>query len=53
MISLSGYRHALGRTPTEEEKQTLLAVSQKSPNQQGVEDLLWMVFMQPDFQIIR
>ena len=47
------YRHALGRTPTEEEKQTLLAVSQNSPNQQGVEDLLWMVFMQPDFQIIR
>jgi hypothetical protein len=47
------YRHALGRTPTEEEKQTLLAVSKNSPNQQGVEDLLWMVFMQPDFQIIR
>ncbi|MEK9773063.1 MAG: DUF1553 domain-containing protein, partial [Opitutae bacterium] len=47
------YRHALGRTPTETEKQTLLAVSQNSPNQQGVEDLLWMVFMQPDFQIIR
>jgi len=47
------YRHALGRAPTEEEKQTLLAVSQNSPNQQGVEDLLWMVFMQPDFQIIR
>ena len=47
------YRHALGRAPTEEEKQTLLAVSQDSPNQQGVEDLLWMVFMQPDFQIIR
>ena len=47
------YRHALGRTPTEAEKQTLLAVSNNLLNQQGVEDLLWMVFMQPDFQIIR
>lgn len=47
------YRHALGRTPTEAEKQTLLAVSKNSTNHQGMEDLLWMVFMQPDFQIIR
>ena len=47
------YRHALGRKPTKEEKQILLAVAQNSFNQQGVEDLLWMVFMQPDFQIIR
>jgi hypothetical protein len=47
------YRHALGRPPTEKEEDTLLAVAQNSPGRQGVEDLLWMVFMQPDFQIIR
>jgi hypothetical protein len=47
------YRHALGRPPTEKEEATLLAVAQNSPGRQGVEDLLWMVFMQPDFQIIR
>jgi len=47
------YRHALGRNPTSVEEKTLLAVTKNSPQQQGVEDLLWMVFMQPDFQIIR
>ncbi|MAE54132.1 MAG: hypothetical protein CMI20_08525 [Opitutae bacterium] len=52
-ISVWLYLHALGRTPTKDERKTLLAVSQNSPNLQGLEDLLWMVFMQPDFQIIR
>jgi hypothetical protein len=47
------YRHALGRSPTEKEESTLLAITQNSPDHQGVEDLLWLVFMQPDFQIIR
>jgi hypothetical protein len=47
------YRHALGRSPTEKEESTLLALTQNSPDHQGVEDLLWLVFMQPDFQIIR
>jgi len=47
------YQHALGRNPTPVEEKTLLAVTKNSPQQQGVEDLLWMVFMQPDFQIIR
>ena len=47
------YRHALGRSPTEKEERTLLAVTQNSTDHQGVEDLLWLVFMQPDFQIIR
>ena len=47
------YRHALGRAPSEKEENTLLAVTRNSPGRLGVEDLLWMVFMQPDFQIIR
>ena len=47
------YRHALGRNPTPIEEKTLLTITKNSPQQQGVEDLLWMVFMQPDFQIIR
>jgi hypothetical protein len=47
------YQHALGRNPTPVEEKTLLAVAKNSSQQQGVEDLLWMVFMQPDFQIIR
>ena len=47
------YRHALGRNPTPNEEETLLAVTKNSPEQQGLEDLLWMVFMQPGFQIIR
>ena len=47
------YEYALGRQPSEGEKKLLQTVANDSKNPQQVEDLLWLVFMQPDFQIIR
>jgi hypothetical protein len=47
------YEYALGRKPSAGEKELLQTVANDSQNPQQVEDLLWLVFMQPDFQIIR
>jgi hypothetical protein len=47
------YEHSLGRKPNAGERQLLQTVASDSGNRQQVEDLLWLVFMQPDFQIIR
>ena len=47
------YEYALGRKPSAGEKKLLQTVANDSKNPQQVEDLLWLVFMQPDFQIIR
>ena len=47
------YEYALGRKPSAGEKELLQTVANDSKNPQQVEDLLWLVFMQPDFQIIR
>ena len=47
------YEHTLGRLPTNGEEQIISSVMSDPKDTQQVEDLLWLVFMQPDFQIIR
>jgi hypothetical protein len=47
------YEYALGRQPSAGEQDLLQTFANDSNNPQQVEDLLWLVFMQPDFQIIR
>jgi hypothetical protein len=47
------YEHTLGRLPTNGEEQIISSVMTDPKDTQQVEDLLWLVFMQPDFQIIR
>jgi len=47
------YEHTLGRLPTNGEEQIIASVMTDPKDTQQVEDLLWLVFMQPDFQIIR
>ena len=47
------FRHALARLPSPTEKTILADVASESAGNQEMEDLLWMVFMHPEFQIIR
>ena len=47
------YEHTLGRLPTTGEQQIITSLMTDPKDSQQVEDLLWLVFMQPDFQIIR
>ena len=47
------YEHTLGRLPTTGEQEIIGSVMTNPKDPQQVEDLLWLVFMQPDFQIIR
>ena len=47
------YEYALGRQPSAGEQDLLQTFANDFNNPQQVEDLLWLVFMQPDFQIIR
>ena len=47
------FRHALARLPSPSEKSILAEVASESAGNQEMEDLLWMVFMHPEFQIIR
>ncbi len=46
------YRTALGRRPTDSERNTAAAVVGTPPSAEGVHDLLWMVVMLPEFQLI-
>jgi hypothetical protein len=47
------YESALSRPPTAEERAIAVDVLGSPPTVQGVEDLLWMVIMLPEFQIVR
>ena len=47
------FRHALSRKPSPAESALLAEVTTDSVNSQQMEDLLWLVFMHPEFQIIR
>ncbi len=47
------YESALSRPPTSDERAIAVDVLGSPPTVQGVEDLLWMVFMLPEFQIVR
>jgi hypothetical protein len=47
------YESALSRRPTDEERATALETLGSPPTAQGVEDLVWLVIMLPEFQIVR
>jgi hypothetical protein len=47
------YAYALSREPTEGERAVLTEVVGDGKTPTAIEDLLWMVFMQPEFQIVR
>lgn len=47
------YESALSRQPTAAEREVANGVLGKSLSQQGLEDLLWIVIMLPEYQIIR
>ena len=47
------FLHALARKPSPAESVLLAEVTTNSVNSQQMEDLLWLVFMHPEFQIIR
>lgn len=47
------YESALSRPPTSEERAISVDVLGSQLNAQGIEDLLWMVIMLPEFQIVR
>lgn len=47
------YLHALGRRPTSDESATAREIVGTPPTADGLADLLWVVFMLPEFQLIR
>ncbi len=47
------YRFALSRDPTAEEQAVLVEIAGDGRDPVAVEDLLWSVFMLPEFQIVR
>lgn len=47
------YESALARKPTTDERETARELLGPTPSPQGVEDLLWVVIMLPEYQIIR
>ncbi len=47
------FTRALGRKPTADEMQTAVELVGDTPKAEGVEDLLWIVAMLPEFQLIR
>jgi hypothetical protein len=47
------YRRALSRAPTADELATTRSIAGEPMTSQGVADLLWAVFMLPEFQLIR
>jgi hypothetical protein len=47
------YRHALGRAPSAEESRIAFNLLGAKPNRQGLEDLMWVLFMSPEFQFVR
>jgi hypothetical protein len=47
------YQRALGRDPTAEELQTAQAIVGSPVTADGTEDLMWAVFMLPEFQLVR
>lgn len=47
------YLAMLSRLPKTEERSIALEVLSATPGEQGVEDLLWALLMQPEFQLVR
>jgi len=47
------YEYALSRKPTNAERETLRETLGSHPGPDEVEDLLWVVFMKPEFRLVR
>jgi hypothetical protein len=47
------YESALSRQPTAEELAIAVDILGSPPTAHGVEDMLWIVMMLPEFQIVR
>lgn len=47
------FRKALSREPTPEEAALLTEIAGPKPTAQGVEDMLWMLLLLPEFQFVR
>jgi len=47
------YERSLSRRPTSEERRTALDIVGSKPTAESLADLLWAVFMLPEFQLIR
>ena len=47
------YESALSRRPTAEERATALEVLGSAATREGVEDVVWLIIMLPEFQLIR
>ena len=47
------YLEALGRAPSREEARIAFGLLGPTIDPQGIEDLLWIITMLPDFQLIR
>ena len=47
------YERALCRRPTRDERATALEIVGAKPTAESLADLLWAVFMLPEFQLIR
>jgi len=47
------YLHAVGRAPSAEEAKIGVTLVGARPTRQGLEDLLWVVFLSPEFQFVR
>jgi hypothetical protein len=47
------FSYALSRTPTTGERNILKTMISDDADQRAVEDMLWTVFMLPEFQIVR
>jgi hypothetical protein len=52
-LTVTLFRRALSRDPSAEELTTARQVLGDRPDQQRVEDLLWMICMLPEFQVVR
>ncbi len=47
------YLYALSRDPTSDERSEAMQILGQSPQEQQIEDLLWIVMMLPEFQLVR
>ena len=47
------WRHAVSRDPTPQELETLTAALGDKLTEQGIEDILWVAIMLPEFQLVR
>ncbi len=52
-LTAAVYQKALGRAPTADEVATARDLIGSPPSDEGLADLLWAVFMLPEFQLIR